>query len=284
MNEVRFYRAETVADAISLLETHDASPVAGGTDLVLRIHEKKYEKAAVVDISGIPELKEITYTDGRLRVGACASFTEISDNALVRRYAPVLAEAAFSVGSPQIRNRGTTGGNFMNGSPAADTVPALAALDAEAVFEGPDGVRKVPVWDLFAQRGAPPLLPGEILTAFEIVPWADHEAFVKLGRRNALSISRMNISILATTDENGRIDRSRVVLGAVGLHPERAEEAEQLLIGMDKDSSFEKVETSLSERVSTLLGKRSTVAYKREAVKGIGRMAYCRLWAARKDQ
>lgn len=283
MNEVRFYRAETVADAISLLETHDASPIAGGTDLVIRMHEKKYNKAAVVDISRIPELKEITYTDGRLRVGACASFTEVSDDPLVRRYAQVLAEAAFSVGSPQIRNRGTIGGNFMNGSPAADSVPALAALDAEAVFEGPDGVRVIPIWDLFAQRGAPPLLPGEILTAFEIVPWADHGAFVKLGRRNALSISRMNISILATTDESGRIDRSRVVLGAVGLHPERAQDAEQLLIGMDKDSSFEKVEASLSDRVNTLLGNRSTVAYKREAVKGIGRTAFYRLWEMRKD-
>lgn len=171
MRSFSYERPSTLAEAIELLATPDGDPrpMAGGTDLIIRLRDGSIRTGLVVDVKRIPELQpRIELDRDRLVIGATTVMTDIGANDLVRRQFLALAEAALVVGSGQIRNRATLAGNLCNASPAADTATSLLAFGADVVLAGADGTRRVALDDFFVRSGTTTLRPGELMIAIEV--------------------------------------------------------------------------------------------------------------------
>lgn len=242
-----------------------ARVVGGGTDLMVELRRGKAAPEAVVDVTRLPELRELREeADGTLRLGAALCHSEVADSPLVERLAPVLARACASVGSVQVRNLGTLGGNAANAAVAADTLPALAVLRARFEVGGPAGTRRLSVDEFFRSPGRTALEPGELLTAL-LVPLqpAHGAAFLKVGRRKAAAISRLSVAALA----NPRTGFARLSLGAVFPRPQRVEPAEELLhLGFD-EARIEEAGAAAEAFVRRVSGERASMSYKLPVVR-----------------
>ncbi|HHX51255.1 MAG TPA: molybdopterin dehydrogenase, partial [Clostridia bacterium] len=140
-----YYRPQTLEEAVTLLDRfpENTKILAGGTDLIIQMRLKETKPDYLLDLGGINCLKEIKTKDNYLAIGSMATFFELEQNPMVQKYLPVLAEASASIGSPQIRSRATIGGNIANAAPAADTLPALLALDSQIKLQSGGGTRTV---------------------------------------------------------------------------------------------------------------------------------------------
>jgi CO/xanthine dehydrogenase FAD-binding subunit len=245
----------TLDDALEALAADpEATILAGGTDLMVEVNYAALRPSSVIGVRRISELKE---WDGRF-IGSGVTYTRME-------HGPVkaLAEAARTVGSPQIRNAGTLGGNLGTASPAGDALPVLAALDAEVVLRSTRGERTLR-WDDFitgVKRTA--LAPGEIIMGARLperIP--ERQAFAKIGIRNAMVISIASCCVFRVED-----GATTIALGSVGptpVRPRRAEEvasSEQTL----SESTLAEVQRLVAEEVSPITDHRSTEAYRRHA-------------------
>jgi CO/xanthine dehydrogenase FAD-binding subunit len=211
-----------------------ARVVAGGTDLLLELRRPgAIWPRALVDITRLPGLGGVEEAGDTIRVGPLATHAELARSAVLRARAPLLAAAAGAVGSPPIRNRGTVGGNVMNAATCADTVPPLVALGARLTLASAAGRREVPIADVFAKPYRTHARPDEVLVGIEFQALAARAraAFVKLGRRNALSIARLSAAAVVERDGGGVIRAARVVPGAALPVWRRVGEAEAMLVG-----------------------------------------------------
>ena len=162
-----YFEAGDAEEAVRLLCAHpDACIIAGGSDVLVQIRDGKRKNAELVSIRGIEALRGISRTpDGTLRIGALTSFARLGKDPVILECIPPLAEAACQVGSPQIRNIGTLGGNICNASPTADTPPTLLAWDAQLELFGPEGTHCIPLQDFYLGSKAVAKKPEELLTA-----------------------------------------------------------------------------------------------------------------------
>lgn len=277
-----YYQPQSMTDTLKLLADFEGKlkPLAGGTDVVPAIRKGELKVDGLIDLSKIPDIRRISIQDNKIKLGSLCTFSQIERSTLIQAKVPLLAEAAGAVGSPQIRSLGTIGGNIANASPAADTVTAFIALDAKARLESVNGSRTVLVSELLCGVGRTNIHPKEIITevSFKIPSDNSKSGFIKLGRRKALAIARMNLAMIITEHE-GLINFARVSLGAVGPNPCRNTILEVYLIGQKPSESlingFAKV---AGQEVSRMLGTRASAAYKCEAVKGIARDLSSRLF------
>ena len=171
MQRFAYERPGALSHAIELLVAHGATarPLAGGTDLIIRLRDRTISAGVVVDLKRVPELAPgIRHEGERLVISAGTVMTDIAEDATIRTRFAALAEAALVVGSVQIRNRATLAGNICNASPAADTAPALLVYAAEVVVAGQDGTRRIPIDDWFVRSGVTTLREGELVTAIEL--------------------------------------------------------------------------------------------------------------------
>jgi carbon-monoxide dehydrogenase medium subunit len=226
----------TLAEAFALLASNrgEARVVAGGTDLVIQLQQRDRSGVrCLVDITRIPGLDQIRAEDSHLIVGATVTFAQLESSALIRTGAPVLAEAAGWVGSPQIRSVGTLAGNVVNAQPAADGAIALAALDAQVQITRSSGSQWVPLASLYAGPGVSTVDPtSEIVTAFRFPAHGPREgsAFERLARRKALALPLINVGACVQLDAAGASFRCvRIAAGPVAPIPFRAEHAEAVL-------------------------------------------------------
>ena len=232
-----YYMPQSVLEAMDILSRHNgqAAIIAGGTDLVLDIHEGKKNFSAFVDISRIPNLQSIEEEDGFLRLGAAVTHAQANRSALVQAAAPILAEACGKVGSLQIRNIATLVGNVVNAQPAADAAVALAALAAKAVIDDGTTCREVLVEDLYAEVGQCKVNPTKEIVTSLLVPVQTKRqgsAFVRLDQRKALALPMLNVAVLVQLDESGeRFEWARIIMAPVGPGPVRGVEGEALLAG-----------------------------------------------------
>jgi CO/xanthine dehydrogenase FAD-binding subunit len=236
MKPIAYIPVTTVAEACSMLAEHgaDASILAGGTDLLLKFRRPATKTPKViVDISRVAELRGIVERDGHIVIGPLVTHAQQQGSELLRRRAPLLASAAATIGAPQIRNRGTIGGNVMNAAACADTVPALIALGATVTLQSNAGPRELSLSEFFLQPYQTKANPDELLTAihFPALGATARSAFIKLGRRNALSIARLSVAAILEMDEDSRITGARIVPGAAFPTWRRVTAAEQMLIG-----------------------------------------------------
>jgi carbon-monoxide dehydrogenase medium subunit len=208
--------------------------LAGGTDVFTAMREKGFQPEVLVDLKGIRELRGITSAgDHRMSIGATTTLREVETSKRVNEVCPVLAETVGQIGSIQVRNRGTIGGNLGNGSPAADSAPALLILDAEVELESPAGGRTVPIELFFNGPGKSTIKRGEIMRRV-IIPAPKQETrmvSLKYGPRQAMDIAVVSVAVALTFDPSGGCQMARIALGAVAPTPVRTRQAEALLVG-----------------------------------------------------
>ena len=207
MRPFAYLRPTTINQAIAAVADPEASVLAGGTDLIVRLRRGHLRPTLVVDVKGVGDLSpEIVPIDGGVRVGARATMTSLIENADLRRHFPALIEAASVVGSVQIRNRATLAGNICNASPAADTVPALLVYSASVNLIGPSGSRWVRLEDFFTGPGRTVLARGEILESIDLhfPTVATGAAFGRITRRRGVDLATINLCGLVRADGTAR--------------------------------------------------------------------------------
>jgi CO/xanthine dehydrogenase FAD-binding subunit len=204
--------------------------ISGGTDLTIHIRSHPEEDLHLVDISHLEEMRFIRVDGDTLEIGASVTFTELEHSDLILEHAKCLALASSRVGSPQIRNRGTLGGNVANASAAADGVPALCALEAAAIVENSDGqCEALPVEKVVLGMNRTLLKPDSYIRSFRIpLKGRSYSDFSKVGSRRAVTISKLSLA-LAGRLEAGSIISPRIFVGAVSPTPVRAAGAEAIL-------------------------------------------------------
>jgi CO/xanthine dehydrogenase FAD-binding subunit len=211
----------------------DTKVVAGGTDLLPQLKNGVLKPGWVVDLSAVAELRTISDApDGRLRIGASVTARELELDARVRSRFPALAESAAMVGSVQVRNLATLGGNLCNSAPSADMAPPLLALDAEAVIAGPSGQRRVPMASFFLGVRRTVLAPGELLLEIVVPAQGAHSGgnYLRHTPRRELDIAVVGVASQITL-AGGKCTAARIALAAVAPVPLRATDAEQALVG-----------------------------------------------------
>jgi CO/xanthine dehydrogenase FAD-binding subunit len=235
MERFEYVRAVSIADAISLLNDpgYKNRPLAGSTDLLLVIRKKPDLCNRVVDISLIPGLRLIEQQGDHVVIGAAATFSEVLSNPLVKKTASILADACKTVGAVQIRNMGTIGGNVANAAACADSLPALVCLNATARVLTPIEEFNWTVSELVLSPNKTRIPPGGLLVSiqFAIPPAGTRGTFLKLGRRNAMAISRLTVAALGRVDNSGRITEARFVTGSAAPQICHFQDVEASLIG-----------------------------------------------------
>ena len=219
MRTFDYERPDMLADALALMADADgaARPLAGGTDLIIRIRDGSIRPRTVVDVKGIAEFsRDIRIEDGWLRIGARTTMTDLLRDERIRRDYTALAEAAAYVGSVQIRNRATLAGNICNASPAADTAPALLAFEARVVAVGQRGRRVIPLDDFFVRSGVTTLAPGELVEAIEMPVRPGRRGSVHARRTRRRGHDLASVTLAVAIDEDGV---TRVSYGSVGPRP-----------------------------------------------------------------
>ena len=207
--------------------------LAGGTDLVLLLREEHDLCDRVVDITQIPELHTHRRVGDTVVIGAGATFSEVVESPIVAATAPLLVQACRAVGATQIRNMGTLGGNVSNAAACADSLPALVCLDAVATVLTPAGERTWPVAELVIRPNRTQIPAGGLLVSLSYAAPApgSRSIFLKLGRRNALAISRLTVAALGRVAADGRIAEARLVPGSATPQIRRFTAVEQHLVG-----------------------------------------------------
>jgi CO/xanthine dehydrogenase FAD-binding subunit len=262
---------KTLEQAISILGRlgEKGRALCGGTDLIVQMRAGVKRPECVVDIKGIAELGRLEYEAGKgLRLGAAVACTEVSANREVRRYYPGLAEAAHLIGSVQIQNRASVGGNLCNGSPAADSVGALVALGAVARIAGPKGMREVEVEKFCTAPGRTVLGAGELLVELGIKAPRAHsaDAYLRITPRNEMDIAIVGVGAWVAMDGE-RCAAARIGLGAVGPTPIFAAQASQWLTGKKLDEeTLERAAGLAVEASAPIDDMRGTAEYRRHLV------------------
>lgn len=271
MHEIAYASPTTVDEAIQLLASpaNDARILSGGTDLLIQLRAgARPDTRTLIDAKRISELDVLALDDAGLRLGAavpCARLTRHPD--VVRRY-PGLTEAAGLIGSRQIQSRATLGGNLCNGSPAADTVPALIALDASAVIAGPSGRRHVAVEQFITAPGKTVLAPTELLVELLVPRPAAGcgDAYQRFIPRNEMDIAVVGVGARIALD-GARCVEARIALGAVGPTPILATEAANTLIGQEIDDAvLERAAEAAMAAARPISDKRGTADFRRKIV------------------
>ena len=241
-----YYTATSLEDTLQLLaENADhARIVAGATDLVLEIKNGLRSPAVLIDVTRVGGLDEITLDDaGTVHIGPRVTHAQAAASPLLQERALPLAQACWSVGAPQLRNRGTIAGNVVTGTPANDTLTALRALDARLTLRSMHGERVVPLSEFCTDVRCTLLEPDEMVVdiAFKALSEDQRGIYQKLRPRKALSLASVTVAIVLTM-HRGKVSKARIAMGAVAPTIVCAEDAEQALVGHSlKDERIEEV-------------------------------------------
>ena len=275
--------AKSVNEACAVLAENPAATVlAGGTDLMVQVNRGTHSLETVLDLSRIPELKKWTMEDNQIILGAGISYTDLTHPQL-SAFFPALAQAARTVGSPQIRNAGTLGGNLATASPAGDTIPVLVAMDASMQLKSSTETREVSITEFITGVKANALKPGEIIESIKVPIFKGPQEFLKVGTRNAMVISVVSLALVTDSLER----KLRIGVGSVSPVPFRATEAEEFISDkFDWETNrnlSEKVINKFSELVANstepIDDHRGTANYRKHAVKVLAKRALERVSA-----
>lgn len=241
MSEMRYEAPRTLAAAIALLSgaNGQASALAGGTDLLIRMRAGSVEPALLVDIKGIPEMTSIVAENGGYRFGAAVPCMELVEHEAFSTAWPGVIDGVKLIGSIQVKGRATVGGNLCNASPAADSVPPLIAAGAVVGIVGPNGRRESPVENVVTGPGKTSLAKGEIVTSFLLPRRPPHsgDAYFRFTPRTEMDIAVVGAGVNLTLDDGGVCRQARVCLGAVAERALLVPEAAAALIGTRVDAA-----------------------------------------------
>ncbi|MGW4062040.1 FAD binding domain-containing protein [Amycolatopsis sp. NPDC004747] len=279
---MEFLRPTTLAEALAFkAERPGAVPIAGGTDVMVELNFDHRRPEALLDLTRVGELAEwstVAHSDGTVRLGAGVPYsrviTELGDSV------PALAMASRTVGSPQIRNRGTVGGNLGAASPAGDTHPVLLALDARVEVASVRGTRLLRAEEFYVGVKRHALEPDELITAVHLPAHAGPQQFAKVGTRNAMVIA---VCSFALSLRNGQVGAA---IGSAAPTPRRAREAEDFLAAELPWTSPEPLPDSLKRRFGELVAAaaspiddvRGSAAYRKHALGVLARRTLTWAW------
>jgi CO/xanthine dehydrogenase FAD-binding subunit len=282
---MEFLQPATLSEALAMKAAHpEAMPIAGGTDVMVDINFDRHRPEAIIDLTRIAELKEWGDEDDHLRIGAGVTYARIIEELSDRL--PGLAMASRTVGSPQIRNRGTVGGNLGSASPAGDAHPPLLASDAVVELASAHGVRRLAARDFYTGPKHNAMRKDELIAAFLIAPASGPQQFSKVGTRNAMVIAVCSFAL--ALDPKGRTVGTGI--GSAAPTPIRADEAERFIQGvLDEAGSWERT-TEPSEAAIEQFGRlvaaaarpiddvRGTATYRRHALAVMARRTFTWAW------
>jgi CO/xanthine dehydrogenase FAD-binding subunit len=246
-------------------ERPDARPIAGGTDLLVELNFDRTRPEAILNLCEVPELCGSTRENGALRLGAGVTYTELM-RPLLAEALPALAEASRTVGSPQIRNRGTIGGNLGTASPAGDTLPPLLVEGAVVELGSVRGVRTLPLAEFLVGPKRNALEPDELVLAVVLEPSAQPQTFMKVGPRNAMVIAVCSLALVADR-ERGEL---RAAYGSAGPV------AALVTAPLAERESFPELVAAAAAPIDDVRG---TAAYRRHALRVLTRRALERVFA-----
>jgi aerobic carbon-monoxide dehydrogenase medium subunit len=264
---MRYEAPSSLDQAVALLaaEHGEARVLAGGTDLLVQMRTNVIEPVLLVDIKGIAETRQIREESGGFRVGSAVTGAELKEHPKLKAMWPGVVEAANLIGSTQIQGRATMGGNLCNGSPAADSVPALIAASAMASVVGPKGRRDVAVEDVMLAPRRLSLAKGEIIASFLLParPARTGDAYLRFIPRTEMDIAVVGCGLCLTLDAAGICTAARVSLGAVAARPLLVAEAANVLIGTKVDDGpLRKLDAAAQAACRPIDDKRGTKEYR----------------------
>jgi xanthine dehydrogenase small subunit len=254
VSRLALLQPRTLEEALRLLrDERPLVPLAGCTDLYVGLHFGTLREPRFLDLQGLRALRGIHRRGETLVIGALATYAELIASPLVHRRLPILAEASRWVGSPQIQNRGTLGGNVANASPAGDTLPVLAVAEATLVLRSTGGERRVPVGSFYTGYRQTVMRPDELIVAIEVPPVEGRQWFRKVGTRAAQAISKVVMAAV-------RAPRPRIALGSVAPTVVRAPRTEAVLAA---GGTLAEAQAVLQDEIQPIDDLRSTAAYRR---------------------
>ena len=284
---MEFLQPASWREALEMKAAHpEATPIAGGTDVMVEINLDHSRPAVVIDLTRIRELTEWGTEGSLLRIGAGVTYTRLIDELGDRL--PGLAMASRTVGSPQIRNRGTVGGNLGTASPAGDAHPPLLASDASVELASVSGTRRTPIREFFTGPKRNAMRKDELIAAFLVEPARGGQQFSKVGTRNAMVIAVCSFAVALDT----RRRRVGTGIGSAGPTPLRAPEAEEFMQGVLDEENLWDRRTEVSESALKRYGElvalaarpiddvRGTAAYRRHALAVLARRCFAWAWEA----
>jgi carbon-monoxide dehydrogenase medium subunit len=275
---MRYEAPESLDGAVALLAraTGEARVLAGGTDLLVQMRSELVDPELIVDIKRIPETRAVTEERGGWRIGAAVTGAELKEHPRLKQVWPGVVEAANLIGSTQIQGRATMGGNLCNGSPAADSVPALIAAGALAAVMGPEGRRDIPVEDVIVGPRKLSLRKGEFVVSFLLPPRpkGSGDAYLRFIPRTEMDIAVVGAGVNVTLGGAGVISAARVSLGAVAERVLLVPEAAQAIIGSRLDRpAQERLEGAARAACRPIDDKRGTIEFRIEVAGVLTRRA-----------
>ena len=274
----KYLRPESLEEACSMLSQFNgkARVIAGGTDLMVNMKQKTDRPGYLVDISYLPGLNAIAYDEEDvLKIGVLCTHSDIESSGVIQGKFNILAQACRSIGSVQIRNLGTIGGNLCNASPSADSAPALLGLDAKVRILGPAGEDEFELAKFFTGPGETILKPDEILTGIDISAISPHFSgvYLKLSPRRAMDLAVVGVAVVLWLSADGSICTDiRIALGAVAPMPIRAFKAEEIIRGQKLgDALIDETAKLAAEETKPITDLRGSMEYRKEMVKVLTR-------------
>lgn len=280
-----YYAPNSLAEALSLLSTHqqEAKVLAGGTDLMVQMKDGRARPAIIVDAKKIPELNRLEWNDAKsLYIGAAVPLSKIVTFPPVREKFGILHQACSSIGSVQLRNRGTVGGNICNAAPSADSAPPLLCLGAKAMVARLGGNRTVPLDSFFHGPGQTALDHDELLLGLEVPvpPTLSSGCYLRHIPRQDMDIAVVGVaSFLVFDTPKNRCREARIALGAVAPTPIRVPQAEAILTGkVLSEKAIEEAAKRAAEAARPISDMRGSAEYRKEMVKVLTRRTLKRAW------
>lgn len=263
-----YFTPESVENACKLLteQGDGAFIMAGGTDLLVKIHKGAMKAKAIIDLQKIKGIDGISYEKGKgLTIGAMARLTDVGNHPDIKAKYPAVSKAALATANTQIRNMGTVAGNLCNAAPSADNAPVLMAMGAVVTLKNDKGERKVPLNEFFRGPGMTVIEKGEILTSIFVPepPKGSGTAYQYLSARGKVDIAAVCIGVMVVMEGNICKD-AKIVLGAVAPVPMRAKVAEKVVIGSKISTGcLEKLGLEASKESMPITDMRSSAEYRK---------------------
>ena len=271
----QFFAPQKIEEALEILSGYgkEIKIIAGGTDLLIQYYDRLYEVNGWLDLKNIKELKDIRINKNQMEIGAMVTHTQLEKSEDIKKYFPILSQAAADIGSPQIRNRGTIGGNIVNASPAGDLLAPLMAYDAQFMLLSIQGEKLISAKDFFLGPKKTILEPAQLLTRI-ILPLPSERTYgcwIKIGKRKALIIATITLALVVEMDEDNKTVKDvRTCLGSVAPTPIEIKEIRKKMIGKNYSQlDFNQLGQIVENKISPIDDIRGTREYRKDVAKNI---------------
>ncbi len=270
-----YFVPRKIEEALEILSGYgkEIKIIAGGTDLLIQYYDRLYEVNGWLDLKNIKELKDIRINKNQMEIGAMVTHTQLEKSEDIKKYFPILSQAAADIGSPQIRNRGTIGGNIVNASPAGDLLAPLMAYDAQFILLSIQGEKIISAEDFFLGPKKTILEPAQLLTRI-ILPLPSKRTYgcwIKIGKRKALIIATITLALVVEMDEDNKTVKDvRTCLGSVAPTPIEIKEIRKKMIGKNYSQlDFNQLGQIVENKISPIDDIRGTREYRKDVAKNI---------------